>query len=347
MSIDRYDFEACVAWLGNTALGFSALEFLKRTIVDIFGTLPDGRDVHSVRLRNDDIEVRILTFGASVQNLSLNGAPMVIGSEDLNDYLGPMQYFGAIVGRVANRIAHARAQIGSQQISLNVNEASGNCLHGGQNGASAQIWKVAETGPRHVVFELTLPDGHMGFPGKLEVRARYELHDLTLGLEISAQSDATTLCCFAPHLYWNLSGEPNINDHSLKIAAQDYLPLDARSIPTGEVARVRGTDFDFTNMRKLAGTELDHNFCISNLRQDLRPVLWLKSAQSGVALEVASTETGVQVYDARHLDRTGLAIEPQVWPDAINQEGFPKLILEAGETYRAIIEFRLSKRAHS
>lgn len=312
-----------------------------------FGHLPDGRVVHRISLNNKRVNVCLLTLGASLQNLTLDETALVVGSEKLSDYLGPMQYFGAIVGRVANRIAHATSTLNGQRLILDANETNGNCLHGGRDGASTQLWDLIESGSQHAVLGLTLADGHMGFPGKLDVQARYELHEMKLRLEITARTDAKTLCSFAPHAYWNLSGEQNIDDHELKIDAKNYLPMDARSIPTGEVAQVKNTELDFSKMRKISGAELDHNFCLSDVRQELRPILWLQSAESGVMLEVASTEAGVQVYDARHASRAGLAIEPQVWPDAINQKGFPNMILDPGETYRAITEFRLSKGAHT
>lgn len=305
--------------------------------------MPDGQIVERVTLQNAEMVVDLIALGASLQSVKFHGAQMVVSGETLEDYLGPLSYAGAIVGRVANRIADARANIAGRTFALDANEPSGNCLHGGSDGAGHQVWSIDETGPYFAIFSLRMDDGHMGFPGALEVRARYELLGTTLSLDISAQSDAETLCSFAPHGYWNLSGQNNINGHELTVYADSYLPLDARQIPTGEIAEVAGSAFDFRTAREIERTALDHNFCMSAERTALRPVMKLHSPESGITLSVASTEAGLQLYDARHLGRTGLAIEPQVWPDAVNQDGFPSMVLRPNQTYRALTEFSLCK----
>lgn len=312
-----------------------------------FGTLPDGRDVSRLELNNEHLKVGILAYGASVQSVQFKALDVLLGSDQLEDYLGPLKYFGAIVGRVANRIAGARAVIDGKECRFDVNEPNGNCLHGGSDGTGQQLWTVIESSADCAVLSLELPDGHMGFPGAMQVTARYELCDATLRLEITSKTDKETLCAFAPHGYWNLCGATNINAHTMRVAAQHYLPIDVNNIPTGDIAPVDSTDFDFTDARVLAQTELDHNFCISCRREALRPVLWLVSPTTGITLVVASTESGVQVYDGRHMGRAGLAIEPQVWPDAINQDGFPNMVLKPGETYQAVSEFRFSQSAHT
>ncbi|MGH1579161.1 aldose epimerase family protein [Planktotalea sp.] len=313
---------------------------------EIFGTTPSGDVVKALTLENEHLSVSLITLGASVQKLMFNGIPVVLGGAQLSEYLGGKRYFGATVGRVANRIASARAMIAGSPAALDANEANGNCLHGGRDGAGVKNWLLASVGSCHAEFSLCLPDGHMGFPGNLEVVARYEIQGSVLRLVLTAKTDQETLCCFAPHSYWNLSGETTIEDHTLRIAAARYLPLDSRGIPTGELREVNETEFDFVAARKVAKTALDHNFCLGNERTALRPVLWLNSDKSGVGLEVATTEAGVQIYDGRHIQpnpRSGLAIEPQVWPDAANQTGFPKIALRPNETYRAVTEFRLSQ----
>lgn len=314
-------------------------------MISSFGQLPDGRDVPAVTIETARLRARILGYGASLQSLTFDGAPMVLGSDVLGDYLGPLQYAGAIVGRVANRIAGARAVIGGAEVQLDANEANGNCLHGGREGSGQMLWSVVEQGAGYVVLSLHMPDGHMGFPAALEVQARYEVFATTLRIEITATSEGETLCSFAPHGYWNLSGGGTIDRHEMQIAAERYLPVNASMIPTGKVAEVAGTGFDFRTLRRIDGAELDHTFCLSREREDMRAVLWLRDAQSGVSLEVASTEPGVQVYDGRHFNvpRAALAIEPQNWPDAVNQTGFPPMTLAKGQTYRAVSEFRLSR----
>jgi len=196
------------------------------------------------------------------------------------------------------------------------------------------------------LLTLHMPDGHMGFPGALDVQAKYEIDGATLRLEITAQADKETLCSFASHGYWNLSGEASIDAHTLKIDAPRYLPVDDNMIPLGAPENVSDSAFDFTEAKQIAGAELDHNFCVSDEAMPMRPILWLSSDKSGVQMEIATTEAGVQIYDGRSMEDTprgGLAIEPQAWPDAANQIGYPNTVLKAGETYSATSEFRFSK----
>jgi aldose 1-epimerase len=316
-------------------------------MITYFNSLLSGQDVSKLTLENDDLTVGILTYGASVQSLIFRGQPVVLSSDNITDYLDRYIYCGAIVGRVANRIAHARATVNGNEHSFDENETTGNCLHGGDEGSSQQVWSVLEHGPQHAVLTLEMVDGHMGFPGHLKVQVRYQLFESTLCVEITATTDRETLCTFAPHIYWNLSGQDTINAHVMQINAEHYLPTDENNVPTGQIAPMSGTRFDFRETRALGATALDHNFCVSHERETLRPVLRLVSELSGISLEVASTESGVQVYDGRHIDRSGLAIEPQVWPDAINHKGFPNMVLKPEDTYKAVTEFKLSQRART
>ncbi|MEP5154243.1 aldose epimerase family protein [Planktotalea sp.] len=309
-------------------------------MITAFGHLPDGRLVQRVQLENNALKVGLISYGASLQSLNFDGSKMTIGSDVLEDYLGRLKFAGAIVGRVANRIAGARYNMHGSEHVLDANEPSGNCLHGGLDGAGCSLWEIKETSKTHAVFSLHMADGHMGFPGALDVTARYELKGAALRLEISAVSDSETLCGFAPHGFWNLSAEPNINGHEMRVAADQYLPVDDQMIPIGAPVDVANSTFDFRTDRAIGTTDLDHNFCLSTEREMMRPIVWLRSPASGVSMEVASTETGVQIFDGRNLGRAGLAIEPQVWPDAINQKDYPKITLGAGETYRASTEFR-------
>lgn len=316
-------------------------------MIERFGTLPDGRIVQQITLANEQLNVSLITYGASLQQVKFGEQNVLLSGETLEEYLGDLAYSGAIVGRASNRIAKARAHIAGQEHRFDVNEDNGNCLHGGSEGSGQMLWTLADHSRSHAVLNLHMPDGHMGFPGALDVSARYELDGAALRLNISAQSDQETLCAFASHGYWTLSDAPHIDALELQIAAEQYLPVDDAMIPTGRRAPVHNTSFDFRKMREIGGAEMDHNFCIRAERGALKPVLWLQSKASGVAMEVASTEAGVQVYDARHMARAALAIEPQVWPDAINQSGFPNMVLKPDETYESLTEFRFSKRAHA
>jgi aldose 1-epimerase len=331
-----------------------------------FGIRPDGRGVERVTLVSGGMTAKVLTQGAILQDLTFEGQPLVLGSDDLSDYLGHISYFGALVGRVANRISGGAYVAGGDAYSLDLNDPLGNCLHGGSDGTSMHLWTLEEASETEVRLRLSLPDGHMGFPGGLEIAARYSLDGATLVLEIEARSDADTVCSIAPHSYFNLDGSPKIDEHKLKIAADHYLPVDAQMAPTGEVRAVAGGGFDFRDARAMGDVSVDHNFCLADARRELSFAASLYGPKSGIEMQIYSTEPGLQVYDARHISeagpdagpdagiagshgrrfgpRAGVAIETQNWPDAVTQGHFPPATLKRGEVFRARTEFRFARR---
>ncbi len=318
-------------------------------MAEIFGHLPDGRAVERVCLRAGGLSAHVLTLGAIVQDLRLAGVahPLVLGAEDLAPYLGSMQYFGAMVGRCANRIANGQMVLGGQRYQLARNMPGGHCLHGGARGSAAQLWSVTAHEADQVTLALTLPDGEMGFPGTLTLRLRIALQDTALAFDIHATTDKPTLCNFSHHGFFTLDDSASLAHHSLQIAAERYLPVDDDQIPTGEIVPVAGTAFDFRAERSLSEVALDHNFCLSQARGPLRDIACLRSARSGLVMQMQTTEPGLQVYTANHLPKpdargpggrpfgrhAGIALEAQVWPDAVNQTGFPSAILRPGEKY--------------
>ena len=321
-----------------------------------FGTLPDGQDVARLTLRGDGLTARILTLGAIVQDLRLDGVPhpLVLGAATLTPYLGPMGYFGAIVGRYANRIAKGRFTLDGQSFALPRNSDARHCLHGGPEGSARKLWTVADLTDRQAVLTLRLEDGDMGFPGRLDVVATITVQEAALHFDIRAQTDRATPCSFAQHSYFTLDDSGTIAQHQLRLAAESYLPVDADKIPTGEIAPVAGTTFDYRSPRALAGAVLDHNFCLGQERAELRPVAWLSSAASGLQMELATTEPGLQVYTAGHLPNAGVvghdgqpyarfagvALEAQAWPDAPNRPHFPSAILRPDQTYHQMTRLR-------
>ncbi len=317
-------------------------------MTDRFGIRADGHPVTRITLCNGALTARILTLGAIVQDLRLDGVPypLVLGSDSLMPYLGAMQYCGAMVGRCANRVAQGQFTLDGQTYQLSRN-AQGHCLHGGAQGMSAQIWTITAQRTDQVTLHLSLPDGHMGFPGRLDVQLCIALIDQALEFDIRAKCDRATLCNLSHHGFFILDDSGSIAGHSLQVAAPNYLPVDPTQVPTGEIATVAGTAFDYRTPRDLKGIALDHNFCLSAARVAPRAVARLCSRRSCLVMEMQTTEPGLQVYTANHLPKpgicglegrqyarhAGIALEAQVWPDAANHSGFPSAVLRPGALY--------------
>lgn len=324
-----------------------------------WGNLSDGTPVARVRIGSDALTATLSTRGAALVDLRLAGhsEALVLGSPDLSPYEGAMGYFGAVVGPVANRIADARAWIDGQLCTFDANEGERTTLHGGDAGTAEAVWEIVDAGEDAATFGLTLRDGHGGFPGNRRIVARYHAAGRALNLTLTATTDAPTLMSLASHGYWRPGPGPTWAGQRLWIAADRYLPVDDRMIPTGQIAAVEGTGFDFRAGRELgSGTvALDHNFCLAAGDRPLTPVLWLSSPE-GPTLEVATTAPGVQVFDMRTVSTgdaptlhdhpyrgaNGIAIEPQAWPDAPGRDDWPEIGLAPGQTYRQATRFALT-----
>lgn len=325
-----------------------------------FGTLPSGETVHQLTLTGGGLTAHLLTSGAVLQDLRLEGhdSPLVLGFPDFEPYLSRSPYFGAIAGRCANRIAGGQAVINGARFQLDRNDLGKHCLHGGADSMGKRLWRVEGHGPHHAVMAVTLPDGHMGFPGTMTARITFQLlRGGVLDIDIEAWTDAPTLCNLAHHSYFVLDDGPTISDHLLKVAATGYLPVDDELIPTGEVRDVAGTAFDFRDFAPVGRAHpVDHNFCLSQERAPLRPVAWLKSLRSGVTMECRTTEPGLQVYDGAKINidlpgltgrsmnaHAGIALEPQVWPDAVHHDHFPQALLRPEDRYHQHTQFVFTK----
>lgn len=329
----------------------------QNTQVSHFGTLPDGTAIHGIHISHQDLSANILTYGATVQDLRLAGHahPLVLGAPYLSAYLNELTYAGALVGRYANRIAQARYEHHGEAHALSANFKGKHCLHGGDIGSGQMVWQIIDVTAHSVTLGLNLPDGNMGFPGKLDVRARFCLTlDNALCIEVTGTTTKTTPCSFAHHSYFNLDGSDTIDDHRLDIVADRYLAVDPDLIPMGAPVPVSNTAFDYRHPRRIEGQAIDHTFCLDQSRDPIQSIVTLTSPRTGITLEVSTNQPGVQIYTADHFiynrgrglggrtygRRAGLAIETQHWPDAPNRSDFPDPFLHPHQTYHHICTYR-------
>jgi aldose 1-epimerase len=317
---------------------------------------------------------RITDYGGIITELHTRDregrlGDIVLGFSDLESYLRGHPYFGALVGRVGNRIGGARFELDGRAYQLAANEGP-NHLHGGIRGFDKVVWR-AEAGetPEGPALRLhhVAPDGEEGYPGRLEVEALYTLTgDDALRLEVTATTDAATLVNILHHPYWNLSGEPGarVLDDELRLFAGACTPAGTGLLPTGEVRPVAATPFDFTEPKPI-GRDLaraggdpsgyDVNFVIDGPPGELRPVARVESPASGRVMEVSSNQPGVQLYTGSYLDGsttgkgaaheryTGLCLETQAFPDAINKADWrDQVILRPGAIYSHVVVYRFS-----
>jgi len=318
--------------------------------------LPDGRDLHAISLQADGLAARVLTLGAIVQDLRFEGVdhPLVLGSPDPAAYMTTTRSMGAIVGRCANRINGASFTLDGTTYHTDKNCLGRHTLHGGVEGVGQQVWQIEDHAPDRVTLSHVSPDGHMGFPGRLTIRATISLQDQALVTEMEAVTDAPTPCNLAPHGYFNLDGSDDVLDHHLMIAADRYLPLNDDLLPLPGTGLVEGTLFDFREDREIGRSGYDHNFCLADSVLPPRPVARL-TGRSGLAMTVETNMPGLQIYDGRHfaglpgLDgrvygpHAGLAMETQFWPDSPNRPDFPDVILRPGQTYRHHAAYRFAR----
>ncbi|MGW0943612.1 aldose epimerase family protein [Streptomyces sp. NPDC002623] len=321
-----------------------------------FGTLSDGTPVHRWTLERAGTRVRVLSYGGIVQSVEVpdrdgHAANVVLGFADLDGYLAhPEPYLGALIGRYANRIAHARFPLDGVTYALEPNNAP-NSLHGGSRGFDKRVWEVQPV-ERGLRLSRVAAHGEEGFPGRLEVSATYTLDASgALRFVYRAVTDAPTVVNLTNHSYFNLGGPGtgSAGGHELRLAASRYTPVDADLIPTGELAQVADGRFDFRAARKV-GTGYDHNFVLDKGVTDTPvEVAELHDPASGRVLTVATTEPGLQLYTADHLGEPfvpgeGIALETQAFPDSPNRPEFPSTVLRPGAEYRSETVYGFSLR---
>jgi aldose 1-epimerase len=338
---------------------------------EMFGTLADGGVVTKYTLTSAEVELELISYGARVTVLKTKdreGAwgDITLGYSELKPYVeNTNAYLGVIAGRYANRIAKGQFVLEGETVQTTVNDG-GNMLHGGVEGFDKRNWEgeVVQDG---VEFTLVSADGDQGFPGTLAVRVRYTLKGNVLKVEYSAVSDKATVVNLTNHAYFNLDGEGSgtILDEVLTLEAEAYTPVSSgAAIPTGEIASVEGTPFDFRkatvigerigveNEQLKFGRGYDHNWVVRGKAGELRPAAKVWAPKSGRTLTVSTTEPAIQFYSGNFLDgtlvgksgvayvqRSGFCLETQGFPDAPNQAGFPSTAVGAGVEYVSTTEF--------
>lgn len=321
--------------------------------IAVFGTTDQGTEVQRITLSAGELTVSVLTLGAILQSVRLQGVAhdLTLGSDRLADYLGPMRSHGSLIGPVVNRFTGAQAPIGGRMHRFEANLLGQHTLHSGACCTRAKHWTIEDVSETAVTLAVDLSEGEGGFPGNRHVTCHFSVEaPARLRMEVTTTTDAPTLVNFANHSYWNLDGTANWAGHRLRVAADRYLPTTDFFAPTGEIAAVQGTALDLREAREIApgAPPFDTNFCLSDSRTALRDVLWL-TGHDGVSMTVATTEPGIQVYDARNAARPGgpfyegIAIEAQNWPDAPNHAGFPSIEVGPDEPCVQVTEWRFAK----
>lgn len=370
---------ACVACLVGCATHGSSANKAKIS-KQPFGSV-DGQPVEIYTLKNSQgAEAKIMTYGGIVQSLKMpdregNFSDVVLGFDNVQDYVKDSPYFGALIGRYGNRIGDAKFTLEGKTYTLAPNN-NGNTLHGGLKGFDKVIWTVEKADVTSNGPELKLTylskDGEEGFPGNLNVTAVYTLtDDNELRLEYTATTDKPTVVNLTQHSYFNLRGQGNgdILGHIVYIDADKTTPTDSELIPTGELASVDGTPFDFRKPTAIGarindpntvlqyGPGYDHNWVINKPLGKLGLAARVFEPTTGRVLEVLSTEPGLQFYAGNFLDgtltgkdgkvyqrRTAFAMEPQHFPDSPNKPQFPTTELKPGQTYHNVIIYKFSVR---
>ncbi|CAN5138662.1 galactose mutarotase [soil metagenome] len=347
-----------------------------------FGKTPDGVEVEAITLTNGHgVSATVITYGATLQSLVAPGrdgmkADIALGFKDAESYVKSASYFGASVGRFANRVGKGKFTLDGKAYQLALNDHGLAALHGGAKGFDKQVWTVSEIkrGPvASVTFTRVSPDGEEGYPGTLTATATYALDERNqLTIRYGATTDKPTIVNITNHALFNLAGEGSADGamgNVLTLASDNYTPVDAELIPTGEIIPVAGTPFDFRkptavgerirdarDPQIVVGRGYDHNMVLTGKAGgDLRLNARLVDPKSGRVLEILSDQPGIQFYSGNFIDGTlagksgkiyrqgdGIALEPQHFPDAPNKPAFAQVRLDPGQTYSNTMVFRLT-----
>lgn len=329
--------------------------------MEVFGTI-GGKKVYAYTLENDNLKVTLLNYGATIQSIKVKTEQgmrnVALGYDNLQSYIDKSNYFGATVGRVANRISGGQFKLSGKKYTLEKNDGN-NCLHGGFHGFDSRLFN-AEEKENEVIFTLTSADGDGGFPAGLKLKVEYRLEGGALCINYTAVSDGDTVWNPTNHTFFNLGGKPEkVYGTQLKINADKFTPVNGDLIPTGEFKPVAGTVFDFTDFKeigkdinaddgqlKLVGGGFDHNFVLNGKHA-------ATAKYDGIMLDVYTDMPGVQLYSANFLDgakcengvygkHCAFCLEPQYFPDSVNINSFEKPYLKAGKPQEHFIRFEFS-----
>jgi len=359
---------------------FSCTPQNKKTIQiekDSYGITQEGQEVDRYTLSNAaGMQVEIITYGGIITSMKVPNAAgglndVVLGYDSLSDYEKGSPYFGALIGRYGNRIADGSFTLDDQTYTLVQNDGK-NHLHGGTKGFDKVIWSAdSKIEDNKAVLQLHYlsQDMEEGYPGNLHTEVVYTLtNDNMLEVAYKATTDKKTVVNLTQHAYFNLSGAKDILDHELRLQAPRYLPIDETLIPTGEIASVEGTPFDFTSFKTIGrdieteslqlerGLGYDHCWVLDNPNKELQTAALLKEASSGIQMEVRTDQPAIQFYSGNFLDgtnpmkqsdsfynyRSGLCLETQHYPNAPNEASFPSTVLSPGEVYSTKTQFLFS-----
>lgn len=376
---------AALRWFAALTFGLTAaFAAVTPPAAQSFGRLPDGRAVELYRLTGPNgFRADIMTYGAVIVRLDAPDregrlADVTLGFDNIEDYLKRSPAFGAICGRVANRILEGRFAIDGVAYQTPINSRAngvGSTLHGGPGGFHKVLWRaepLVHAGAPAVRLRYTSPDGDQGFPGELDVAVLYSLTpDGGLRIDYSATTTKPTPLNLTNHAYFNLKGEGegDVLDHVLEIRASHYTPITPAVVPTGEIAPVKGTPFDFLTPQRIGARidgdheqlqiakGYDHNFVLDAKPGTLALAAIVHEPTSGRVLEVLTTEPGVQLFTANgirdpkggkarkpYIPRAGFCLETQHFPNSINEPRFPNTVLRPGTEFRSTTIYRFTAR---
>lgn len=342
-----------------------------------FGTMPDGTELSTYSFTNkNNMTMTVTDLGATIVSVRVPDRDgvvrdVVLGYDTPQGYLEHTCYFGAVIGRSGNRIDKGRFEINGKVCQMDINDNENN-LHSGNDGFDKRRWEVTalDVANNRITFTMESPDGDQGFPGNFKVSVTYTLTDENeIVLHYTGTSDQDTVANLTNHSYFNLAGHDggSIEDHELQLLAKAYTPVrDGQAIPTGEIAPVAGTPMDFLTAKAI-GRDIeadfeqlkfvggyDHNYVLSEKTGEMKKMAEAYCRRSGIVMEAFTDCCGVQFYAGNFITpqtgkdgisygkRHGFCLESQYFPDSINQEGFPKPVLKAGDTYETVTSYRFS-----
>ena len=375
----RLQMALCAFAIGTVCLGEVSMMAKAQTRVtsQSFGKMPDGAPVEIYTLSDGSYKARIATYGGVLVSLEIpdrkgQSADVVLGFDDLDGYVKNFNgssnaYFGALIGRYANRIAHGSFTVDGHKYSVPVNNGE-NSLHGGPHGFFNVVWKARQIA-NGVELSYVSKDGEEGYPGTLTAVVRYTLQKNQLKIEYSATTDKDTVVNLTNHAYFNLAGQGDILKHELTLHASRFTPVDGGLIPTGELKPVASTPFDFRKSTAVGariaaddeqlhrGHGYDHNWVLDSHGGKLAEAADLYDPGSGRVLKVLTDQPGIQFYSGNFLDgsvkgkagksyarHAALCLETQHFPDSPNHDNFPSTELKAGERYHTVTIMSFSTR---